>query len=86
MNADTCIQEFQITNFSIDSVSFPNDILISCEDDPNPDALDGIVNPAFDTIDEDWPHINGLDVNSGLCNLLVSYTDHESTYCGGFQE
>ena len=44
----------------------------------NPDAADG------NTIDEDWPAINGSDIRSdeGYCKIISTYKDDEIYICG----
>ena len=70
-NQTTCLQVIYFEKATLDDVTIPDEIELSCEQDPNNLELAG------------QPTINGSTINAGdLCNIGVTYTDQEYPLCG----
>ena len=96
-NKSTCTENIYVDLPTLEDVIFPDAVTVRCGDATDPDAFNSqqpdvtpfvpAYNPnAVDgnTVDEDWPAVNGHDVrNDGkYCNLVSQYHDDEVLICG----
>ncbi len=77
----TCVQEFRLNPLEVSDVEFPDDITLECGVNSDPADLDGLI--AEGSHDEDYPNIDGVDIESVTCNLGVVYSDQVIDLCAG---
>ena len=79
-NQSSCSHTITISTFNLADVSFPQDLVIDCED--------AKANPAAVLPDATGrPHINGFPIGSGgLCSASINYTDEVFDVCAGSYE
>ncbi len=80
-NTASCDQIINVINPTLDDVDVPDDITLECGAATSPDDLDGLISEG--PADEDYPSVNGNDINETLCNLGASYTDQTIDICTG---
>lgn len=78
---DTCSQVIIRTRPSVTDIEFPDDIILACGSDYEPEDLDGIISEG--NYDEDYPNVEGDDIDLVNCNLGVSKTDQVIDLCAG---
>lgn len=96
-NSVSCTENVGIDLPTLDEVVFPDQVTVACGSPTDPDAFNSQApdntpfNPAYNpnaldgnTIDEDWPAVDGNDIrNQGTyCNLVSQYHDDEILLCG----
>lgn len=80
--ADTCFQNITILRTSLDSIVFPQDIVLSCTtpEDAHPDSLGyGIGWPLLDSL----PLRN--NATAALCALTIVFEDDTTALCGNIE-
>ena len=96
-NTASCTANIFVDLPTLDEVVFPDQVVVECGTPTDPDAFNSQAPdltpfvPAFNpnaldgnTIDEDWPAVDGNDIrNQGVyCNLVSQYVDSEVLICG----
>lgn len=95
-NTASCVSDVLVISPELDDVDFPDAVIVECgaispaTGQPYtpavlPHELSGVVNTEADnTLDEDWPKVNDIDIktNGEYCNLAVTYSDQTIALCG----
>ncbi len=73
-NSSTCEQVIVITSPTLDDVDFPEDITLECGASTDPEDLPNA---------DDYPNVNGDDIDLSNCNLGAVISEQEIDICAG---